>query len=440
MKPPPPEGAPGAPPAPPALPQLSGKITVNSGAMTLIRGTVQPKLYNVTWEQVKLEAIEATFNIESLDRPWTFTFAADTLEANAPRGSITASGTVDLGDDGQIGSKQVQADITLTGENVRTGNLGAALIPAATTPDVREALGPVLDKIDVAVKAADGKWVFQRCAAGGMIAKLQAYPTIDVTTTPATLVFDGGPTRPSTFSLGLSRRLAQGWGVYLNPFFRQAVGGQGTVDLTIEQLRAPLGPQWPRAITGQGKLLVRGVTLDRKDEMTGAQPVPDNLASQLALLTGDLEKDVQFQADGRFTAAAGEVAVSPMKTTVGDTTLALDGSTELETGNLKLMATVVTAPKIFGRLQNPAATSVEKNAAPTMAIPITGTIRQPQLGVFNLKGDLPDVAQKSLNADVNEQITRMRTKETQRLMQKSQNQVQEILRPLKEPVTKPAAQ
>ena len=55
---------------------------------------------------------------------------------------------------------------------------------------------------------------------------------------------------------------------------------------------------------------------------------------------------------------------------------------------------------------------------------------------MNLKGDLPNASLKLVNDRVNEQITRMRAKETQRLLQKSQNAVQEILRPLQEPPEK----
>ena len=83
------------------LPELSGKITINSGTIVLNRGTVQPKLYNTTWEAARMEAVEATFDIQSLDRPWTYTFSADTVDGTAPRGSINSAGTVDLGENGQ---------------------------------------------------------------------------------------------------------------------------------------------------------------------------------------------------------------------------------------------------------------------------------------------------------------------------------------------------
>jgi hypothetical protein len=163
--------------------------------------------------------------------------------------------------------------------------------------------------------------------------------------------------------------------------------------------------------------------------MTAAQTLPDNLASQLALLTGDAQKEVALSVDGKFSVAGGQVVLAPpMVTTVHDTTLMLEGSTELDSGNLKLLAAIGSAPAITSRLQN---------SRPGVAIPIGGTIRQPQLGVFNLKGELADVSLKNLNDGINEQITRMRAKETQRMMQKSENQVKEILRPLQAPVTMP---
>ena len=55
-----------------------------------------------------------------------------------------------------------------------------------------------------------------------------------------------------------------------------------------------------------------------------------------------------------------------------------------------------------------------------------------------MKGEIADASVKSLNDAINEQITRMRAKETQRMMQKSENTVKEILRPLQPPATGPA--
>jgi hypothetical protein len=422
------DGAPASPGGGNFLPELSGKITINSGTIVLNRGTVQPKLYNVTWEQGRLENVEATFDIQALDRPWTYTLAADTVEGNAERGTISSNGTVDLGDNGQADAKKLKLDLTLTGEKVRVGSLGAALIPASTPRDVREALGDVLDKIDMAVKAADGTVTFVRCEASGPMAKVSIKPTIDLAATPAVLgVADGAA---GTISMGVSKSLAEGWLVYLNPFFHDAIGGRGSVTLTIEQLRLPLDKQGVKAATAQGRLSAKDVVLDRKDEMTAAQALPDNLASQLALMTGDSQKEVMLTVDGKFAVAGGQVVMAgPMVTSVHDTTLMLEGSTDLDSGSLKLLAALGNAPAITSRLQN---------SRPGVAIPIGGTIRQPQLGVFGLKGELADASLKSLNDGINEQITRMRAKETQRMMQKSENQVKEILRPLQAPVTMPA--
>src|SRR5207248_309006 len=53
----------GAAPADSPLPELSGKITIKNGTITLFRGTVQPKLFNVTWESGRLESVQATLDI-----------------------------------------------------------------------------------------------------------------------------------------------------------------------------------------------------------------------------------------------------------------------------------------------------------------------------------------------------------------------------------------
>jgi hypothetical protein len=428
MKDPPPEGA-SAPPASGGwLPNLSGKITINSGTITLIRGTVQPKLYNVTWEQGRLANVEATFDIASLDKPWTYTFSADTLEGDAERGSISSSGTVDLGENGQADAKQLKLDLTMTGEKVRTGTLGAALIPAATPQDARQALGDVLEKIDVAVRASDGMVTFVRCDASGPGAQVHLKPTIDLAATPAVLGIGGS--EAGTISLGVSKGLAADWLVYLNPFFREAMGGRGNVTLTVEQLRLPIDKQWMTTTTARGRISAKEVMLERKDEMSGEQTLPDNLASQLALLTGDSAKEAALAIEGKFSVAGGSVMVSPMLTTIADSSLMLEGSTELASGNVKLLASVVKVPAI---------TSLLQDSRPGIGIPIGGTIRQPQLGVFGLKGELAEASVKSLNEGINTQITRMRAKETQRLMQKSENQVKEILRPLQGPATAPTS-
>jgi hypothetical protein len=141
-----------------------------------------------------------------------------------------------------------------------------------------------------------------------------------------------------------------------------------------------------------------------------------------------LAKEASLAVDGKFSVAGGSVMVSPMLTTIADTTLMLEGSTELASGNVKLLASVVKAPAI---------TSLLQDSRPGIAIPIGGTIRQPQLGVFSLKGELAEASLKNVNEGINAQITRMRAKETQRLMQKSENQVKEILRPLQGPATAP---
>jgi hypothetical protein len=185
-----------------------------------------------------------------------------------------------------------------------------------------------------------------------------------------------------------------------------------------------------RTATAQGRIAANDVVLERRDEMTAAQALPENLASQLALLTGDSEREVKMSVDGAFSVAEGHVTTTrPMITTIHDTTLLLEGSSELEAGTLNLLATLGNAPSITSRLQT---------SRPGVGVPIEGTIRQPKMGVFALKGEIADASIKSLNEGINEQISRMRAKETQRMMQKSENQVKEILRPLQPPATGPA--
>jgi hypothetical protein len=181
-------------------------------------------------------------------------------------------------------------------------------------------------------------------------------------------------------------------------------------------------------MTAKGRVVAKDVTLERKDEMSAAQTSPDNVASQLALLTGDAEKTVTMSLDGSFSVTGGEVIVSPVRTTVGDTQLLVEGTVDLESGELTQTATLAKSPSV---------TSSAQNGAAALAMPVGGTVRQPVLGVLNLKTDMPDASLKALNERVNQQITRMRARETQLLMLKSQNKVQEMLRPLQPPTTMP---
>jgi hypothetical protein len=414
-------------PAPPdkSLPTLSGKITVKSGTIILHRGTVQPQLYDVTWQQGRLQNVQGTLDIQALDKPWKYTLSADVVEGDAEPGSVTSSGTIDLGENGQEDFKKLAMDITLSGENVRTGMLGAALIPASTPIEVRQALGDFLEKIDLVIKASNGVITIARCDATGPGAHVHIMPRLDASVNPPVLIVEG---QASTVSLGVCNHLAQDWLVYLCPFFREAAGGRGMLNLTVEELHLPLARQGHKTATARGRIDAQHVVLTRKDEMTASQTLPDNVASQLALLTGGSEQEVPLQIDGAFSLAGGQVIVSPMRTTVGETVLSLEGATDIDSGVIKMAASLAKSPAISSILQ------ISK---PSLSIPIGGTIHQPQVSVFNVKGDLTDTALRTLNEAINEQITRMRAKETQRMMQKSQNQVEEILRPLQPPATEP---
>jgi hypothetical protein len=273
----------------------------------------------------------------------------------------------------------------------------------------------------------DGRVSFPRFEASGPIANFKIRPAVDLSTTPNVLELSGG-NGPGVIQVGVSKRVAHLALVYLNPFFREAVGGQGNggVTLHVEQLRVPLaGKQWPRLLEAKGRMWAKSVMLDRKDEMMPTDALPDNLASQLALLTGDEQRTVPLDVDGPFAIAQGVVTHGPTATTVGDTTLMIQGTTELDGDAIKATASVVRSPSITSRMQS--------SGPVNLAMPLGGTIRKPQLGVSQMRGDLPEAPAKALAQRMAEQVVRMRAKETQRQMEKSQNQVQDILRPLQPP-------
>jgi hypothetical protein len=230
--------------------------------------------------------------------------------------------------------------------------------------------------------------------------------------------------------VGVSKRVANMALVYLNPFFREAAGGQGGVTVHVEALRVPLvGKGWAKALEAKGRMWAQAVMLNRDDEMTVTDPLPDNLTSQLALLTGDQQKAVPLDVDGPFAIGKGVVTHGPTATTVGDTTLTIKGTTSLDGDALDATAALVRSPSI---------TSAIQSGPSGITIPLGGTIRNPQLGVSRLKGALSDEAAKALADRIEAQTVRMRAKETERQMQKSHREVEDILRPLQPPPGSPA--
>jgi hypothetical protein len=142
---------------------------------------------------------------------------------------------------------------------------------------------------------------------------------------------------------------------------------------------------------------------------------------------------VSFNSEGHFSLADGIMSAAAMRTVIRDITTTIDGTTDLDSGVISMTAKVVTAPTITSHLQG-------KDALAQIAIPISGTVLQPKMEVQNLKPDLTPSSLASLNDTYNQQITRMKAREAQRLMQKSQNEVEDILRPLRGPATLPIEQ
>src|SRR4051794_26178620 len=97
---------------------------------------------------------------------------------------------------------------------------------------------------------------------------------------------------PGAISVGVSKRLASEWLVYLNPFFREAAGGQGRVAMVFESFRLPLAQRSAKTMTAKGQIVAKAVALNRQDEMTAGDALPKNLASQVSLLTGGAESTV----------------------------------------------------------------------------------------------------------------------------------------------------
>lgn len=222
---------------------------------------------------------------------------------------------------------------------------------------------------------------------------------------------------PATFNLGVTRRVGEGALVYLNPFFRDATGG-GTIAFTLEYLRVPLADKsWRSQMTAKGSFSAIKVPLARLDEIAGSEVFPKCLASQIALLTGGESKVGEVWSEGPFTISEGKVAAATA-TAVDGVSMMVEGTTDLETGGLLQTATITVPPAGGPAL-----------AGNSFAVALTGDIRTAQLGLLAPRGNLKDATVKALGERVNSQVSRMREKETLRLMNKAQAEVQAVVRP-----------
>jgi hypothetical protein len=414
------------------LPKISGNIKLDGGTLVLWRGTVQPKLFDVTWEKARFTDLKAEFDIKSLDQPWKYSLSATSAEDGVKQtGAIASSGTVDLGEGGRFEAGELAFDLTVDGSNVRAGPLGAVLIPTSNNQEIRQTFGDILPKLRVAAKAVEGEIDVQAFELSGDVARVMARATIDAAASPPTLVIakaDGqaasGP--PVTITLGISKRAAANWFVHFNPFLREAVGGAGNVTVTIDSLQMPLAAKTWTTVAAAGSIKAQGVKLARLDEMRNDDAHPDNLASQLALLTGDSTDSVRFNAEGRFTAGEGDLKVEGMRTAIGPVTLVIGGKTDLASGAVEMTAKVATHSG-----DGAAKRLLDGLAGAQLSLPITGTVWTPRLAVQNPRGALSAEVAKLLSGQVDEQIAKLRAKEAQRQMAKSQQEIDDMLKPLR---------
>jgi hypothetical protein len=421
------------------LPHISGKIKLNNATLMLWRGTVQPKLFDVTWERARFNAINGEFDIASLDKPWKYSLSAVSVEdGSEQKGAMASSGTVDLGEGGKFSADDLTADVTLDGADVRAGPLAAVIIPTLSNREARDIFGPALKKLKLAVKAADGEVIVQSLDIESPVSKVAARGTIDVTSTPPLLSISSDSTggseagKPVTIALGVSKRLGAQWFVYFNPFFREVVGGPGSgvVTVTIDSLSMPLNAGWP-TMNAQGRVKAHGVKLARVDEMHGEESTPDNLASQLAMLVGDAMENVPLDCEAAFNVAGGTVKVDSMPVSVGPIAMTMSGTTDLVSDAVEMKVAIALSPAtaIAPGVTIPPLVGALAQAKAVFAI--GGTVDRPQLMLGRPAGNLDAGTLKMLSDQINAQVVKLRAKEAQRQMQKSQKEMDEILKPLR---------
>jgi len=411
----------GAATAPGGLPRISGNIKINGGRIALWRGTVQQRLYDVKWQAAEFKNLKGQLDIQSLDQPWTYVLSADLVDDDEKIGPVTSAGTVDLGHVGRLDAREMMLDLTVDGSNVRTSSIGPVLLVGLSSEEVVQTFGASLDKLAIKVKAGGGKVNFERFDLESAVAHIHARPSLDMTGPVTALnlgsMNPGLSLEPATLRLGVTRQTGTGALVYLSPFFRDAAGG-GTVAITLEYLRVPLeAKSWRAQMMAKGSFVAQNVALARLDEITGNEVFPKSLASQISLLTGSESKVGEVWTEGSFTVYDGKAA-STTATSVDGVSMAVEGTTDLETGGLQHTATITIPPSAGPAL-----------AGSVFAVPLTGDMRTAQLSLLAPRGNLKDATIKALGERVNEQVSRMREKETLRLMNKAQAEVQAVVRP-----------
>lgn len=396
----------------PELPSLSGQIALKNGTFILTRGQIEDhRQFRTAFRSMKFAILEGSLDIARLDQPWKMRLEG-TAGPDAAAGSFALSGEVDLGESGKLDWTKASAALQLDMQDVpnASSEAGASLawllLPVLSAEDYADALGPTLQRVEMSVKLADGKALFEKLemtgrTQDGATARIYGEPVVDLTTRPRTLRVQAPLSASMPMTAGASHLLA-----YVNPFLRDAAAGQGWIDLHISDLALPLtGNQ--QKLTARGEMALRDIALASGQVLAG-DAFPRQLTTQWQAIVGDANWSVTLQGPPtRFAVEHGAVFSDPVRLTIGGLPAVLEGRT---TANGRLDAQVqITLPEHL------------RQEGETVAAALGGTIEQPLLHVATDEG---------LAEAVDRHLLSLRTRQSEHLLRLSHGRVEGMLQAL----------
>ncbi|HEV8292022.1 MAG TPA: hypothetical protein VGP94_08860, partial [Tepidisphaeraceae bacterium] len=295
------------------LPDISGNINLVNATLTLTRGQILDKGFRTVYRSAKFYNINGKLQINSLDEPWNVDLAGN-VGGEETGGTFTASGKVDLGEDGLLNVAKATADMTLAMRNVPnaatpgSGSLGWVLLSLVPAEDYGSMFGPVIKSLDLHLTVADGKLRFDQFSAIGETldkkpTSLAGHPTLDLVSIPRKLGVDGPTSANLQLTRELGRRLA-----YAIPFLQDADNG-GDLQLQIDELTLPVIGSL-RKMNGKGRLSVKNVKLISGQVYPNESP--RELTTQWQSIVGDLSSAVTLNApEVRFEINSGRARCEP---------------------------------------------------------------------------------------------------------------------------------
>ena len=408
---------PHTPAAPVKLPNVHGEVSISNALVTLSRGIIeQNRQFRTNFRTMRFANIEGTFNIQSLDQPFSCNLKG-TVGGEGSWGTFALTGNLDLGDEGYLDLASGAADVKLAMQNVpnHVGNdIGSLLwifVPTVRAEHFEHAFGPVLNKLDMDFTIDDGKLRFSRLEVEGRLpenklATLTGKPVIDLAARPYVIGNDGDITASCRLSRGAAESLA-----HVNPFFADAVApSSGEVELTLTKLHYPLRAGVPPTLAGT--VAARNVPL-ASGQVLAADKFPRELTTQGQAVTGNFAPaPIMNMPPTPFSVSSGYVTTTDeYQVTIDDNPVTLRPNNSL-VGKLQTRAVLSLSRGLGSR-----STAADDN---TLDVTIVGTAAQPQL-------ELPPAASTAMAALIEENITELKARKAEQLLQKSQHQVDQLL-------------